>query len=89
MTVNLFAARVLARKAMEASAGQARSVYVLGLGLKFVLLLTLVTVIMTQLEPDFLAFMAGLCTLFAGMALAVTHQLMSTSSLGPVGPTAR
>ena len=87
MAVNLAAARFLATRAL--GSGSARMVYLLGLALKFVVLLGLVTVIMTQLQPDFLAFMLGLSTLFVGMAAAVLHGSLQARSTHPSQKLAR
>ena len=87
MAVNLFVARFLATRAL--TSGSAKMVYLLGLALKFVVLLGLVTVIMTQLEPDFLAFTLGLSTLFVGMAAAVVHGTVAARSAHPPQKIAR
>ncbi|HET6343594.1 MAG TPA: ATP synthase subunit I [Myxococcota bacterium] len=73
MAVNLGLMRYLMGKMLNSP--QRRAAYALGLGLKFVVLLALITCIMTFLQPDLVGFAAGLSTFFAGVGGALVQTI--------------
>jgi hypothetical protein len=71
MAVNLALMRYLTGKITNSP--QRRAAYAMGLGLKFVTMLALITCIMTLLQPDLVGFAAGLSTFFAGVGGALVQ----------------
>lgn len=74
MSANLAAARALATRMLRSQ--NHKSAYAIGVSLKFVLLLVVVTGVLATARPDVMAFGLGLTTFLVGVLAALAHQSM-------------
>ena len=72
-SVNLLLMRLLTRRVLGGD-GEFKAIYAVALGLKFTLLIGLITVIMTYFNPNIAAFALGMGTLFIGVGGSMLHD---------------